>query len=227
MTEQGTLWDEPKPADEPAKTPVSPGSVVYFIQAGADGPIKIGVTGGDVAKRRNSLQVGHPIRLRVLKTIRGDVSTEARFHATFATSRLEGEWFLPSPALLEAIASATAEETQPSPTRHDTPATIRRGRAAEQKLAEGRRLVEMRQRGKTIRELREVSGRDVRWIKALLREAGLSPSDPRGRPRIAEVDRLAARVRRLAKSLPQAEIARRLGLDRQRVHQLLARDNPA
>jgi hypothetical protein len=74
-----------------------PISWVYFIQAGDDGPIKIGVTSGSPVDRMRRLQTGSSTRFRLLCTIRGDRTVERRLHQLFAQARIrgDGEWFHP------------------------------------------------------------------------------------------------------------------------------------
>lgn len=72
---------------------------VYFIQAGEDGPVKIGVA-AEPFKRLAELQTGNPARLRVVAIIEGDTGIEKALHERFAEHRLEGEWFKPTHVLL-------------------------------------------------------------------------------------------------------------------------------
>jgi hypothetical protein len=77
-------------------------SSLYFIQAGADGPIKIGVA-GNVGARLKTLQTASPFPLRLLAVVPGDVEDERSLHRRFASDRLSGEWFRPSDALAAHI----------------------------------------------------------------------------------------------------------------------------
>jgi len=79
-----------------------PNTWVYFIQAGDDGPIKIGIT-KNVESRRAGLQPGSPIVLSLLCAIPGTRANERMLHKHFADDRLHGEWFNPHPELLEYI----------------------------------------------------------------------------------------------------------------------------
>jgi hypothetical protein len=65
---------------------------VYFIQAGQDGPIKIGVA-ADPLLRLDDLQVGSPVALTLLAAIPGGAVHERQLHARFAEGRIRGEWF--------------------------------------------------------------------------------------------------------------------------------------
>lgn len=86
------------------------GGVVYFIQSGERGPIKIGKA-NDAASRMRELQVGSPARLRLLATVPGGHAMETRLHRRFSRLRVSGEWFEPEPELLAHIASIRAGAT--------------------------------------------------------------------------------------------------------------------
>lgn len=77
---------------------------VYFVQCGVVGPIKIG-SAGDVTRRVAALQTGTPERLRVIARAPGvGVEGERELHRRFAHRRIRGEWFRPSPDLLNFAA---------------------------------------------------------------------------------------------------------------------------
>jgi hypothetical protein len=74
---------------------------VYFIQEGAaDGPIKIGTTGGDPLERLAKLRTGNPRPLTLLVSIPGGAKEERELHTKFAPLRMEGEWFRADPILI-------------------------------------------------------------------------------------------------------------------------------
>lgn len=77
--------------------------MVYFIQMGTDGPIKIGFTTGDISKRLEALQIGNPYPLVLLLTIEGDARLEKAIHAMFSDIRMVGEWFENMPRLVAYI----------------------------------------------------------------------------------------------------------------------------
>ena len=83
----------------------TPARFVYFIQS-ADGPIKIG-SASDVNARLGSLQTGSPEKLTLLGAIEGGEARERELHQQFAATRLRGEWFAPSAALLRLIGDAS------------------------------------------------------------------------------------------------------------------------
>lgn len=89
----------------PPKAPVvndSPRNVVYFVQAGTDGPIKIG-TATDLLKRVSALQTGNAATLHILGFIPGGPYEESAMHDRFSHLRIRGEWFQSSPELLDFV----------------------------------------------------------------------------------------------------------------------------
>lgn len=77
---------------------------VYFIQSVTGGLIKIGVAGNPEA-RLGDLQIGSPVDLHLIGVIKGaEFRGEAELHARFASARVRGEWFEPTPELLAYIA---------------------------------------------------------------------------------------------------------------------------
>jgi hypothetical protein len=89
-------WNKPLPTPKRR-------SSVYFIQQGSSGPVKIGKA-DQVASRLATLQTANPLPLRLLATTDGGEARERELHAQFATDRMHGEWFYPSPALMGFIA---------------------------------------------------------------------------------------------------------------------------
>lgn len=80
-------------------------AVIYFIQAGADGPIKIGYTKERIQGRLNNMQVGNPAKMRLLGTAAGDKEDEKALHGKFHKHRIRGEWFDPAPEIRALIRS--------------------------------------------------------------------------------------------------------------------------
>lgn len=92
----------PPPREPVAVPPELPDSWVYFIQAGNDGPIKIGYS-KDPYTRFYNIQMGSPIEHTYLGNIPGDRTVEHALHHRFDAHRIRGEWFRPAPELLEYI----------------------------------------------------------------------------------------------------------------------------
>lgn len=74
--------------------------VIYFLQAGENGAIKIGYC-RDLAARMSSIQVHCPEKLIVLGVTGGTKETESDLHDRFAEFRRRGEWFDPAPEIIE------------------------------------------------------------------------------------------------------------------------------
>ena len=80
--------------DSAHHAPEAPG-LVYFVQAGDDGPVKIGFSRAP-AQRVADLQTSNPAPLRLLATIPGCLVSEAMLHREFGEHRIRGEWFHPA-----------------------------------------------------------------------------------------------------------------------------------
>lgn len=79
-----------------------PAEFVYFVEARPSGLIKIG-SASDPRRRVKELQTGSPEHLRLLAVTTGGELHERDLHARFATDRVRGEWFSPSPSLIALI----------------------------------------------------------------------------------------------------------------------------
>lgn len=85
--------------------------MIYFIQCGKNGPIKIG-SSDEPDKRMEQLQVGCPYELKMLWKYRengdntADYETrEVDIHKKFQHERVRGEWFHPSRDLVNFISA--------------------------------------------------------------------------------------------------------------------------
>lgn len=77
--------------------------VVYFVQeVSVDGFIKIGYS-SRFEVRLNSIQVNNARELRTLLLLSGDRNTEREIQDQFFTARIRGDWFNPTPELLNFI----------------------------------------------------------------------------------------------------------------------------
>lgn len=79
--------------------------IVYFLQAGDDGPIKIGycARSDNFRMRIMSLQTGcpWPLTIRRIMEAKDRRITETELHERFSQFRLTGEWFAPCAELIE------------------------------------------------------------------------------------------------------------------------------
>lgn len=98
--------------------------MIYFIRAGARGPIKIGFA-TDVAARMAALQTASPAPLKLVGAIPGGLKLEKQLHAELAEARLSGEWFSPTvdvrrwAQLARVIDGRHPEEIDPTTLRED------------------------------------------------------------------------------------------------------------
>lgn len=84
--------------------------MIYFIQAGKNGAIKIGYTESDISGRVASLQTASPEELHLLGSMEGDIQKESELHEKFADNHIRGEWFKPTIALKAFIFENTHED---------------------------------------------------------------------------------------------------------------------
>jgi len=85
-------------------------SMVYFIQVGCDGPIKIGRSISPLT-RLATLQTGHSQILRLLVTTPGGDELEHALHEKLGLHRIRGEWFAPHADVLAQIAAYKVMKT--------------------------------------------------------------------------------------------------------------------
>lgn len=79
------------------------GAHIYFIRAGDDGPIKIGIA-NEPTERLKALSTMNHSPLAILATFPGTHKDEARLHRTLKDERRGGEWFEPSERVLALVA---------------------------------------------------------------------------------------------------------------------------
>jgi predicted GIY-YIG superfamily endonuclease len=77
--------------------------ILYFLQAGEDGPIKIGIT-KNVEKRIKQLEKEAPYEMKIIATYPGNRDVEKMVHRRFIKFRISNirckEWFKPEEELL-------------------------------------------------------------------------------------------------------------------------------
>jgi hypothetical protein len=87
------------------------GSGIYFIQQGDDGPVKIGYTERSVKQRIYDLQTASPFPLRLVGLITpAKKSWEKQIHLKFYKDKMTGEWFEPSPGLVDYISGLNGQQ---------------------------------------------------------------------------------------------------------------------
>jgi hypothetical protein len=74
--------------------------MIYFMQAGKNGPIKIGDS-DEIHFRLETLQVGCPYKLKLLFVYNGRHFNESQLHEFFKHEHIRGEWFRPAKAIKE------------------------------------------------------------------------------------------------------------------------------
>lgn len=84
--------------------------MIYFVQAGVNGPVKIGYA-KDVAARVTALSTAHYEELRILAVVTGNRYDEKAFHDKLENARMRGEWFEWSADVSEAVMMAKEGKT--------------------------------------------------------------------------------------------------------------------
>ena len=74
--------------------------MIYFIQSGLSGPIKIGYTSICAEHRLKALQTGSWEELKLLGTIDGNADNEHELHQRFMDYFIRGEWYWPAQSLI-------------------------------------------------------------------------------------------------------------------------------
>ena len=90
--------------------------MIYFIQAGEDGPVKIGKADNPV-KRLAALQIGSSERLYIRAVLDEPDEVEGRLHRMLEKFRVNGEWFKLEIETMCAMACAIAGFIPPSISR--------------------------------------------------------------------------------------------------------------
>lgn len=72
--------------------------MIYFMQAGENGPIKIGDS-EEIHFRLKTLQIGCPYKLKLLFVYNGRHFNEFELHDFFKHEHIRGEWFRPAKAI--------------------------------------------------------------------------------------------------------------------------------
>ena len=88
------------PALTPRQGDVQHGNHLYLMQAGDDGPVKVG-RANDPIRRMAVLQSGCAQRINLRAVLPGRGSEERAVHEAFRHLRLHGEWFTPASAIFE------------------------------------------------------------------------------------------------------------------------------
>jgi len=77
--------------------------MVYFIQCGKGGPIKIGYS-TDPWRRLDYMQVCCPYELTLIAVLPGDAAKERQIQGWYEHCRIRGEWYKPRVELVTFIA---------------------------------------------------------------------------------------------------------------------------
>jgi hypothetical protein len=172
----------------------------YIVRAGDTDFVKIG-RADDVADRMAELQTSNPEPLILLRVVDAHFETETAFHARFADSRVQGEWFRFDPDMLTYIPDAP----RASKAKRRAPKSARKAARDEacDLIAEVHRSFRLfESRGAFQRRLARLLGIGNRRAKALMYGEAR-------RVEIEEIEglrRLAARLRREVRTSDAASL---------------------
>lgn len=106
---------------------------VYFIQGKTTKNIKIGYTSKDVRSRMSELQTASSEPLVCLKLLAGTQQDESRLHQQFKDSWAgSGEWFTPTPDLVEYISNLPKSDYDDFERAVTTPTSLRPNTSLDQ-----------------------------------------------------------------------------------------------
>lgn len=101
--------------------------MIYMIRPkGEIGPVKIGYTFSDPAKRMAQIQTSTHLNLEIWKSFEGDMHYERSLHAKFSNERIRGEWFsyCEDMEIVEGMPAGDLSRPVPIPvpvSKHDEP----------------------------------------------------------------------------------------------------------
>ncbi len=85
--------------------------MIYFIQQGKTGAIKIGYTKNSITKRIVALQSASPHKLNLLCILEGTEKQERALHNLFSPYKLQGEWFESHPTIMMFLFNLIFDKT--------------------------------------------------------------------------------------------------------------------
>jgi hypothetical protein len=85
--------------------------MIYVIQSGVNGPIKVGYTSGDLKSRIDALQTGNHEPLKAICRVSyADMQFEREVHRVLADHHIRGEWFRWCPLARRVVEALAMEE---------------------------------------------------------------------------------------------------------------------
>ncbi len=93
---------------------------LYFIRAGDNGPVKIGIA-DSIPERMATLQSASAVTLCLIREIPGNRAQEQWLHQRFAEVRLRGEWFTFTEEMLTVVPPALHNRAGRAITANEAP----------------------------------------------------------------------------------------------------------
>lgn len=155
--------------------------MIYFVQAGETGPIKIGTCRPEhLDGRIRNLQTGCWLTLTVRLAVEpGGRELESRLHSLFSDDWIDREWFYPSEAVLGLIRSGVAVADTEEAFTESTKARLAAGQRVQDALAELGMTITDEPPADSLEGRRKQSKRRRREIKAWLKR--MDRAGPEGR----------------------------------------------
>ena len=89
--------------------------MIYAIRSA--GFVKIGYCARDPIRRLEKLQIGNPVRLKLIALLEGGPEVERHWHARWDHARVRGEWFRLTPELRAALEPHAVDHKEVSRSR--------------------------------------------------------------------------------------------------------------
>jgi hypothetical protein len=102
----------PPPGEEQTEAPTNAKKAVYFVQGESTGLIKIGESVDPVSRVTELAKCGSE-NLLLLAIVANGSRTERELHAKLSGSRIHGEWFNPTPEVLNEVKLAGGDAYKP------------------------------------------------------------------------------------------------------------------
>jgi Meiotically up-regulated gene 113 len=92
---------------------------IYILQVENKGPIKVGFTQNDPAKRALAIQQASPYELSLLATFPASASEELELHRKLEPHRLRNEWYRPSEEVVSTLAACCPSLREKGPVHRE------------------------------------------------------------------------------------------------------------
>lgn len=138
--------------------------MIYFVQAGDGGPIKVGFT-NNIERRFSSATTDNPADLKILGVCSGTSRYEKALHARFHAHHVRGEWFADCSEIREFIGKNCTAHAVPAGSQKKRLSPITADHKTFQKIVADEFQTIISGDPRTARELAELIGVSYRTIE--------------------------------------------------------------